>query len=375
MCGLVGVAGDVSGVWKDLFNQLLLFDSVRGMHSTGAGLVKRFEGEMSAIKRVGHPFNLFHSDEYQDAMATKNTYKVLIGHNRHATFGAKTEVNAHPFKFADIMGAHNGTLDNHSVRDLVNYKLYDTDSEAIFATIQAMGLEATAPKLSGAWALTFYDKKTDTINFLRNSKRPLHYCYSYDRCTLIWASELEMLKYVIARSGKRVEQEEVKAEDGSITMVDRFFSANADTWYSWKIPDSVAKKFDLPTQTKAEGAEVKSNVFFTDWKKNRDKTAYHGTNYTKSDAKSSAAASPLEFHSRLDTAKFRPPYKDTYGRVIIKKEFFPIVNEGCAICNEGGQAWGSFIHLMGHYTGYHTPYLCETCYNDETTYEFAKYSV
>ena len=55
MCGLVGVAGDVSGTWKDLFTELLLIDSVRGTHSTGAGFVGR---EKRAFELAVHTADL-----------------------------------------------------------------------------------------------------------------------------------------------------------------------------------------------------------------------------------------------------------------------------------------------------------------------------
>ena len=64
MCGLVGIAGDTIGVWKDIFAELLLVDSVRGTHSTGAGFVHRHNSEFRLAKEPGNPFNLFLSNSF-----------------------------------------------------------------------------------------------------------------------------------------------------------------------------------------------------------------------------------------------------------------------------------------------------------------------
>lgn len=373
MCGLIGMAGD-TGPFRDVFEQLLLFDSVRGLHSTGVGLVHRWDSNMTLIKRVGHPFNLFQAEEYFDAMRVKNSYKVMFGHNRHATLGEKTEENAHPFAFDNIMGMHNGTLKEYSVTDLYKYKDFGTDSEAIFADINKNGFDTTIKKLVGAWALIFYNKKKNTLNFVRNSQRPLHYCYSRDRCTIIWASELEMLKYVINRSGKPIEQIE---ENGVKT--DRYYTVPTDTLLTWDVPKSTNTKFDGPIQTEAKGGNPPASTTYvyngpfqggarhvghTATGTTTKITGHHGTDLPV-----------IPFDKRRNTAKFRPPYKDGYGRTISKKEFFPIVGEGCALCGDSDQPWGKFIHVMGHYHGYHTPFICQACYDNENTYEFAKWAI
>lgn len=124
--------------------------------------------------------------------------RCLIGHNRYATQGAVNSVNAHPFDFEHIIGAHNGSL--RSTLNLPDHKDFVVDSENIFHAINQDGSVETAAKLNGAYALTWWDKRDNTLHFLRNAERPLWYVFTQDRQAIFWASELWMLTGVLARN-------------------------------------------------------------------------------------------------------------------------------------------------------------------------------
>lgn len=364
MCGLVGIAGDCTGSWKDIFQELLLVDTVRGPHSTGAGFVGRQNEEFMLDKRLGNPFNLFGQEPFEKAMSLSHPQKVMMGHNRSATIGEKTVDNAHPFKFTNVIGAHNGTLDKWCIKDLTNHNLYGTDSQAIFATIEEKGIDEAIKLMCGAWALVYFDKRDHTLNMIRNGKRPLWYTYSSDRTTLVWASEVEMLEYVLGRRKKTIQ----KGDDGK----PQYFQPPSDMLYSWEIPSSIAKKIDSPVQRKIEGRS---------WVSSYGGPFLHGTKKAKTTIshttvhQGSSSDAIISFEYRPKSKKFRQPYKDRYGRIINRKEFEAMVDEGCMFCNSNGQHWNQFISVVGPYQGYHTPYMCEDCYNSEEQFDIAQYAI
>lgn len=199
MCGLVGMAGDINGTHEKLFKQLLVIDSLRGEDSTGIlGVRKHDEEEYILAKQLGNPF------EVLDTSASKKIFsgssRILLGHNRFATQGKVNKSNAHPFEFDTLVGAHNGTLTNKW--KLADSARFDVDSENLYHHIEKHGLEDALRLAEGAFALTWWDKIDNTINFIRNNERPLWWTLIGGK-VLAWASEADFLELVLNRIGEK----------------------------------------------------------------------------------------------------------------------------------------------------------------------------
>lgn len=188
MCGIVGVAGDLSHSGRKAFKLLLMLDTIRGPHSTGVVTVKN--KDVNIDKYLGTPWDFFPRATERFTKGTPDHgAQILIGHNRYATLGGITADNAHPFNHGNIYGVHNGTLTYSGQKNVDPDNKFGTDSEAIMYQLDKIGLVETYKKLIGAWALVWYDKSEKRVNFIRNKERPLYYAISEDGKMLFWASE------------------------------------------------------------------------------------------------------------------------------------------------------------------------------------------
>lgn len=237
MCGVVGIAGSLYSREELTMKRMLLLDSLRGMDSTGLAAVKNGGLKVEISKRATHCFNLYDTKSFSDALNCNNSI-AFIGHNRSATSGKISDVNAHPFQCGHITGVHNGTLedsDKKILEDIVGEK-FNVDSEALFAAIAKVGVKEVIPKLTkgrdhfkGAWSLVWWDAKDRTLNFLRNVHRPLWYCFSEDFKLVFWASEFWMLDAALQKAGTYSLYK--KQSEKSPGKEFRFFQTEADLHY------------------------------------------------------------------------------------------------------------------------------------------------
>lgn len=210
MCGLVGMAGNLNYQTNKMFRDMLIFDQVRGVDSTGLMFVPLGDSKNYKVEKVvGTPnylWDLGMSEIFSKATdQVVSVPKALLGHNRAATVGAVGVDTAHPFEFEKLVGMHNGTLAYRN--ELDKLPEFKTDSQELLYTINNHGVDEAWKRFIGAAALVWWDKEEETVNFLRNKERDLFYAYSKDKTAVFWASEFWMIKIAAQRSRVELEKE------------------------------------------------------------------------------------------------------------------------------------------------------------------------
>lgn len=248
MCGLVGImSSNMLMKHKEALSAMLYLDTWRGRDSTGVAAI-RFNADTAILKQTVPGYEFTEGPKLGEFLRLNDF--LWIGHNRFGTVGKNIKSNAHPFSIDDdggaclVVGAHNGTLKNKHV--LKDHAAFGTDSEALYNNIAEEGLEATIPKIEGAWALTYYDHIEEELRILRNKERTLFYAWEKGRKSFIWASEMWMIRVACSRAEIEIEE-------------DKVFSFNEDTLYRIPAPD---KMNDVLEMHRKGGLVGKTSTFF-----------------------------------------------------------------------------------------------------------------
>jgi hypothetical protein len=203
MCGLVGlIARKPMGFNQrelDLFEQVLMIDTLRGKDSTGVMSVFR-DTSAQVIKTAQLPFLMYETKQWGELRGkTVGQGRFIAGHNRAATRGDVTNDNAHPFVENHIILMHNGTISN---QEQLTKEKVDVDSHAICHAIASGDPKDVVQTIRGAFALIWYNTETEKIYAVRNDDRPLSLIVTDDYYGLV--SEPWMMAMPMQRQGRKI---------------------------------------------------------------------------------------------------------------------------------------------------------------------------
>lgn len=264
MCGLFGIFGDLDYKDKEIFNQLMVVSSLRGVDSAGASTIRAKDYESETIKLVGTPYDLLDHPKYDNVVRVFDKVAVL-GHVRKATQGGISRLVAHPFESEHIVFTHNGTLNNwrSAWKSGGVEGNYSSDSQKMADAVAAMGIKETVEETVGAYALVWADKNRQSLNMLRNSQRELWYAMTEDGSKLYYASEWRMLMLILDRCDKNLWKNEEK--EGV-----RFHKLPVNLHVEWEFK---GKRVQIREQTIIEGGtSVTTHIPFTGSYHNRQAT-------------------------------------------------------------------------------------------------------
>lgn len=292
------------------FRDLLYITALRGADSTGLLTAKTW-GKHTYHKLIKDDIDASYfiwkdglpkGDKQLDSM----TADLFMGHCRAATKGVVNAANAHPFDTGKFIGAHNGTLWGKEWEDQ-----HKTDSQLMFERMENEGIIPTLQDLTwgDAYAISIWEKGTNSLYLGRNHERPLHVGFSKKYGVMYWASEHAMLDFISARRKLDL--------DIYYLPIDTLFKINID---------EIAAGNTTPWET----FDVKSN-----W----------GYGYTVKD-KSSGNSAETNQTNQNNVIPFRDPDDERYYGY--GYDDFPNYGQDCAVCNDwipGGEVKESISHL------------------------------
>jgi predicted glutamine amidotransferase len=343
------MAGKLEHKDEAVMKRLLVFDTLRGLDATGIAAVRSKTYEVVIAKAASNPFELFETGRFKKALSAWDS-SVFIGHNRSATTGAKTSLNAHPFEFGSVVGAHNGTLTSKSWKD-IEAKIsedFDVDSQALICAIDRLGLKDTiemtekgATAQTGAWSITYYDAKDDSLNFIRNKWRPMWVCYTKEFDRVFWASEWPMLHAALAMDDRI--KDLYRDENGNC-----FFSLPEDTWFKADIGILLAggKECPLKAVMEVKGKEVTYNYnppFMG--------ASHAGTTTTSSGSRNSSGnVTTLPTGTRKSHIfSVSSPKNDPFFDILDSQELIETTHQGCVWCGDaidGSEQGSTYVELV-----------------------------
>jgi len=202
MCGIYGFIGKPTKRTAKVLLELAKLNEDRGKDSSG--IVMANGQEIQFYKKAVNSTKFLEKETTLDILKnTKNCQFVnFIGHCRQATNGAINDNNAHPFRIGKFYLAHNGVINNFTELQAKYKTTYEVDSQIIgFLLNRFKDKFVFEQKLSGWFAVPYFDIENQNILHIAKSTSPLGLFYLPQNKGLFYSSEAEHLTKAIRKAG------------------------------------------------------------------------------------------------------------------------------------------------------------------------------
>lgn len=232
MCGLCG-SFTAAGVQLNKSRRLqraraleglLIANQVRGTDSTGLAAID-FNGNVEVFKRAVEPWDFVKDDRAHKTV--RLDAPIMIGHTRMSSMPGDdvTDANAHPFVEGNVVGAHNGVINNYMQLD----KTVSVDSQAVFRLLnnELGSFDDVFQQVSGSCTLTWWDARDPNGMYIVAHYNPLSVAIVPSISTVFWSSQSEHLEPVMrAVYGRDVAFMDVKS--------DTVYRLDSNDVYAWQ---------------------------------------------------------------------------------------------------------------------------------------------
>ena len=248
MCGIVGILRPNSHAdnkkSQSILSDLIVIDTIRGFDSTGlfAAKPKNEKDKTMYLHKCAINGAEYVRKYHGTLQKVVKDYQFIIGHNRWATVGKVNSNNAHPFVHGDIVGVHNGTLENQLELDPSGK--YSTDSESLIARMDKIGDLAALKEARGALAVVWFNKKTGRLSITRNEARPLHFACIEKMKAVVIASEESFIEAALSRNGFTSSEYELWELNPNNVI-----TFNPDNPLEWSGEEISLKPYQKPTRS------------------------------------------------------------------------------------------------------------------------------
>lgn len=195
MCGIYGFIGRPTKETRFILRELGMLNEDRGKDSAGCAVI--YPSRFYLYKQIVNSSKFWDLKHPQTLVGIGKNCKpcIFIGHARHATNGAITKENAHPYRIGKIIMAHNGIIDNFAQLQTEHKTNYQVDSQIIGHLLATQGqLKTFNSDLKGWYAVPYVNlNHPETLKIARHGA-PLS--FGVNKSGIYFTSDIEHLKMV-----------------------------------------------------------------------------------------------------------------------------------------------------------------------------------